>query len=60
MFVVTQEIWVQSSVDYEAVKKMRTFIASPEMTINDVMDWAEKCNVLARGDIVITKPDIDA
>lgn len=60
MFVVTQEIWVQSSANYDGIKKLRTLIVTPETTIRDVMKWAEKCNVLASGDIVITKTDSDA
>lgn len=59
-FVVTQQVWVQVSSDYMAAASMRTLVVKPETTVADIMRWAMNCNVLGRGDVTITAPDVNA
>lgn len=60
MFVVVQEVWSQVSPDYETVQRRRTLIVTPETTVGEIMEWAERCNVIGKGDVVLTNPDSNA
>ena len=54
---MVQDVWVQVSADYNAVKRSRTLVVKPETTIAEVMQWAEKPNTLGKGDVRITISD---
>jgi hypothetical protein len=56
-FVIVQEVWVQVTADYSSAKRNRTLVVEPETTIEQVMQWAEKGNLLGRGDVTITVTD---
>jgi hypothetical protein len=60
MFVVVQEVWSQVSPDYETVQRLRTLIVSPETTVGEIMEWSARCNVVGKGDVVLTNPDGNA
>ena len=55
--VVVQEVWVQTSANYDAAKRLRTLAVTPETTVGEIMDWAKVTNILERGDVVITEQD---
>ena len=55
--VVVQKVWVQTSSDYNSVERTRTLAVTPETTVGEVMRWAANCNVLGRGDVVLTEQD---
>ena len=55
--VVVQEVWVQTSANYDAAKRLRTLAVTPETTVGEIMDWAKSAHVLARGDAVLTEQD---
>ena len=57
LLVVVQKVWTQVSADYDAVERTRTLAVTPETTIGEVMRWAAACNVLGRGDVVLTEQD---
>ena len=56
-FVVVQEVWYQTSAEYDAVRTLRTLLVKPETTVAEIMAWAQKGNALGRGDVVITEQD---
>lgn len=56
-FIVVQEVWVQTSSDYDAVKRFRTLAVTPETSVGEIMEWANIPRVLGSGDVVITAED---
>ena len=57
MFIVVQEVWQQVTPDCDCVRKQRTLAVTGQTTIDEVMAWAVKCDVVGRGEVVITIPD---
>lgn len=56
-FVAVQKVWVQTSGDYQAERRTRTLILSPDTTVAEIMRWARNGNLLGLGDVVITETD---
>lgn len=55
--IAVQEIWLQSSSDYNAVKHLRTAVFEPVITLEQVMEWAKSANCLQRGQVILSEED---
>lgn len=57
VIVATQEIWIQSSADYNAVKHIRTKVFQKDTPIKDVIAWASSGQALQRGNVILTESE---
>lgn len=55
--VIVQEVWCQCSGNYDAARSTRTFVASLDTTVREILEWEKQANVLGRGDLRIVEED---
>lgn len=56
-FIAVQEVWMQSSSDYNAVRHLRTRVLTGAETIAELMQWAASSSCLQAGQVVLTVED---
>lgn len=57
--VAVQDIWIQCSSDYKAIRHRRTKIFSQDAPLCDVIAWSKRAHCLQAGQVTLTEEDAD-